>query len=185
MKRLSGLILLIAIIPILVQCGDYETSISYGRMDCTDAVVTTDVFTFDSLNLIEKYRVDEIDDFGMANVYFNCPVKNGCPGDSVTLEFTCHLVHGSPINVYVTQTVVNNLDETVGSATFASVLVGNDYEITSRGRYLAPKDASDTEFTATVALVFESSGDDVKDMVFLRRYFKDLTVRFTYSKISD
>jgi hypothetical protein len=184
MKRTKGYLLII-LFPFLVQCGDYVdvSGISYGNMDCSSAVLTTDVFQYDSVAIMEKIRIGDIDDFGMASFGFSNWIPNACAGDSVICEIIFHLGAGAPKEIFVSQEVVNNGNPTEGTALFTSKLVGDVYEITSRGSYMAPSMSSDAEFSVSVLLFFESTGGEYSDFDFIKQYIKDFTIRFTYSKL--
>jgi hypothetical protein len=182
MKRFGRLMLLLSA-TLLIQCENFKGYITIGNVDCSDAVLTTDIYTVDSVTLSRGDYMPDVDEFGWAQITMFYYVSNGCPGDSVKAGFTCHLVPGSPKEIFIAQSVKNNQDDAIGIAKIVSVNQTSQYEINGTGSYMAPDRSTEEEFTAIVSFFFESSGYPPDDLVFFQKYFKDLTIRFTYSKL--
>jgi len=78
---------------------------------------------------------------------------------------------------------LNNLDDATGTVNIVSTKQENLYEVKGRGSYLAPARSSEKEFTVKILFFLESSGNAYTDLAYFKRYFKDLTLRFTYSNL--
>lgn len=182
MKRLNRFMVLLSI-PFLIQCENFQGYLTIGNMNCSGAVLTTDVYVADSVGLSKGDYMPDVDEFGWAQITFYYQVFNACAGDSVHEEFTCHLMPDSPKDIYIAQSVINNQNGTAGNAKIVSAKRESLYEIKGAGSYMAPDGSTDKEFTAIVYFCFESSGYPPDDLVFFKKYFRDLTIKFTYSKL--
>jgi hypothetical protein len=182
MRKLIGFISVLGLLT-LVQCEKYGVTINGSNMNCSAGVKTTDTYSLDSLGASQRRDIPKVDEFGMAQMLYYFQIKQACPGDSVTAEFTCRLGADSPKDIFVGQSVANNLDPAPGISNFVTTSEGPNIKIEGNGKFMAPKGSTSTEFTVSVSFFFQSSGDVYADLAYFYKYFKDLNIRFTYLKL--
>ena len=176
-------LLILFLVAITLSCSKIgDVNLTYGKMKCSGAVPSTEVFSADST--VEMGFLPEVE-FGYAQTGFYNKVQNVCPSDSVRIEFTCHLVGSLASDVSISINVINYLDEAPGNpvinwSTEGDLLVARGY-----GSFMAPSDSRETEFAADLQFFFKSSGNVLTDQATFLKFFRDYTLKFNYSKISE